>query len=114
MKEEAELKAREEAERRLKEKEKKQEEEEQRTREREASQWKLNQEEAGGKETTASRSRLRIRAILEKQAKQRVCCSIFNLQTNLIFLFPQEEDEKIRQQKSESQDDMAKSLWVFR
>ena len=77
MKEEVELKAREEAERRLKEKEKEQEEEEQRTREREASQWKLNQEPRGGKESTASRSRLRIRAILEKQAKQRVCCSIF-------------------------------------
>ena len=75
VKEEAGLKAREEAERRLKEKEQEQEEE-QRAQEREASGW-MPKQEAGGKETTASRSRLRIRAILEKQAKQRVCCSTF-------------------------------------
>merc|ERR1719219_745226 len=44
---------------------------------------------------SASSSRLRIRALLDKQTKQR------------------EEDDKVRQQKRESQD-MSKFMWVYR
>merc|ERR1712181_94382 len=62
-----------------------------------AEKWMLNEESKEASAGSASsRSRLRIRAILEKQAKQR------------------EEDEKVRQQKSESQDDMSKFLWAFK
>merc|ERR1712192_326469 len=62
-----------------------------------AERWMLNGESKEASAGSASsRSRLRIRAILEKQAKQR------------------EEDEKVRQQKSESQDDMSKFLWAFK
>merc|ERR1712192_20609 len=63
-----------------------------------ADRWMLKEQskEEASAGSASSRSRLRIRAILEKQAKQR------------------EEDEKVRQQKSESQDDMSKFLWAFK
>merc|ERR1712192_145888 len=62
-----------------------------------AERWMLNEsKEEASAGSASSRSRLRIRAILEKQARQR------------------EEDEKVRQQKSESQDDMSKFLWAFK
>ena len=108
VKEEAESKL--ERERRLIEKEG----EELRAREREvADRWMLNEEPSAG---SASRSRLRIRAILEKQAKQRVCKNVFlTFDLHLTFgIYPQEEDEKVRQQKSESQDDMSKFIWAFK
>merc|ERR1712192_346428 len=63
-----------------------------------ADRWMLKEQskEEASAGSASSRSQLRIRAILEKQAKQR------------------EEDEKVRQQKSESQDDMSKFLWAFK
>ena len=79
VKDEEEYKAREEEKRREKEKMEKEErtrrekekgeEEERARREKEAAGLMMNEPTAG----TTSRSRLRIRAILEKQAKQRVC-----------------------------------------
>ena len=91
--------------------------EELRAREREvAERWMLNDEIKEPSAGSASRSRLRIRAILEKQAKQRVCMNVFlTFDLHLTFgIYPQEEDEKVRQQKSESQDDMSKFIWAFK
>ena len=52
--------------------------EELRARERDvADRWMLNEESKEPSAGSASRSRLRIRAILEKQAKQRVCMNVF-------------------------------------
>ena len=48
-----------------------------------ADRWMLNEESKEASAGSASRSRLRIRAILEKQAKQRVCMpGVFDLQTH--------------------------------
>ena len=62
---------------------------------------------------SASSSRLRIRALLDKQTKQRVGAS--HICSHFIFylLSLQEEDDKVRQQKRESQD-MSKFMWVYR
>merc|ERR1711934_69993 len=55
----------------------------------------LNDQKKESTTGSASSSRLRIRALLDKQTKQR------------------EEDDKVRQQKRESQD-MSKFMWVYR
>jgi len=55
----------------------------------------LNDQKKESTSGSASSSRLRIRALLDKQTKQR------------------EEDDKVRQQKRESQD-MSKFMWVYR
>ena len=80
----------------------------------------LNDQKKESTTGSASSSRLRIRALLDKQTKQRV--GISRLQTcfkpaNCIYdgnkSFLQEEDDKVRQQKRESQD-MSKFMWVYR
>merc|ERR1719454_1524433 len=55
----------------------------------------LNDQKKESTTGSASSSRLRIRALLDKQTKQR------------------EEEDKVRQQKRESQD-MSKFMWVYR
>ena len=72
----------------------------------------LNDQKKESTTGSASSSRLRIRALLDKQTKQRVgyfsilvICNDHNLL--------QEEDDKVRQQKRESQD-MSKFMWVYR
>ena len=70
----------------------------------------LNDQKKESTTGSASSSRLRIRALLDKQTKQRVGVSRL---WSFVMNFLQEEDDKVRQQKRESQD-MSKFMWVYR
>ena len=71
----------------------------------------LNDQKKESTTGSASSSRLRIRALLDKQTKQRVGFSRLVICNGHNLL--QEEDDKVRQQKRESQD-MSKFMWVYR